>query len=63
MASPSFGMAAYLVATRTGPEVPVRKIEFLDAERATLLLVIVDELVLLHSRHGDVCGCGMSCQV
>lgn len=63
MASPSFGRAAYLVATRTGTEVPVRQVELLDAEGAALLLVIVDKLVLLHSRHGDVCGRGVSSQV
>jgi hypothetical protein len=43
-----------LVAAWTGPEIPVREVELLDAERAALLLVIVDELVLLQSGHGVV---------
>ena len=54
--SPSFGIKAYLVAAWAGAEVPVREVELFDTERAALLLVIVDELVLLQSRHG-VCGC------
>jgi hypothetical protein len=43
-----------LVAAWAGPEIPVREVELFDAERAALLLVIVDELVLLQSRHGRV---------
>jgi hypothetical protein len=61
-ASPSFGGKAYLVAARTRAEVPIRQVELLDAERAALVLVIVDELVLVLSRHSDVWWCNVSCQ-
>jgi hypothetical protein len=43
---------AYLVAAGTWPEVPVGQVELLDAERAALVLVVVDELVILEARHG-----------
>lgn len=42
-----------MVATGTWAEVPIGQVELLDAEGAALLLVIVDELVLLHARHGE----------
>jgi hypothetical protein len=52
--------AAYLVAARAGSEVLVGQVELLDTERAALILVIVDELVLLYAGHGvwwlRVCG-------
>ena len=41
----------HLVSAWTGPETLVAEIELLDAERAGLLLVIVDELILLRLRH------------
>jgi hypothetical protein len=55
---------AYLVATGAWAEVLVGEVELLDAQRAHLLLVIVDELVLLCARHGGVVWrgvCGVSC--
>jgi hypothetical protein len=44
-----------LIAAGTWPEVPVGQIELLDAERAALVLVVVDELVILEARHGVLC--------
>lgn len=51
MASTEFSRGAHLVAARAWSEIPVGQVEFLDAERATLLLVIVDELILLYAGH------------
>jgi hypothetical protein len=45
-----------LVAAGTWPEVPVGQVELLDAERAALVLVVVDELVILEARHGVCVG-------
>ena len=41
-----FSRGAHLVAAGAWSEVPVGQVELLNAERAALLLVIVDELVL-----------------
>lgn len=43
---------AYLIAARAGAEVLVCQVELFDAERAGLVLVIVDELVVLYAGHG-----------
>jgi hypothetical protein len=51
---------AHLISTGTWPEVPVREVELLDAKRAALLLIIVDELVLLYTRHDGGCGDALS---
>lgn len=40
---------AYLVAAGTRAEVSVGQVEFLDAERTALVLVVVDELVVLEA--------------
>ena len=50
---------AYLVAAGTRAEVLVRQVEFLDAERAALVLLVVDELVLLYAGHGGQLGVGV----
>ena len=55
-------MRAYLVAAGTRAEVSVGQIELLDAERAALVLVVVDELVILEAGHG-VCGGSQMCWV
>ena len=44
--------ATYLISAGTRAEVLVRQIELLDTQRAGLLLIIVDELILLRPRHG-----------
>ena len=43
---------AYLVAAGTRAEVSVGQVELLDAERAALVLVVIDELVILEAGHG-----------
>ena len=50
-----FSRGAHLIAAGARTEVPVGQVELLDAERAALLLVIVDELVLLYAGHGVLC--------
>lgn len=46
-----FSRGAHLVAAGAWSKVPVGQVELLDAQRAALLLVVVDELVLLYAGH------------
>lgn len=59
---------SYLVAAGTWAEVSVGQVELFDAERAALVLVVVDELVILEAGHGGrrvavVLGRAAGCEV